>query len=120
MLLAVCWPSTSWSGAVSSGGLCALLLPILISTSAPGEEPNVTWTELSRTERPMSRMSPDPCLRPPKYGLLLYQLVAQKVDELLLSTAFEPSEFSLNPVAPAGLSTIVPAPVRGAVAWCVD
>ena len=46
-----------------------LLFPTLIWTSAPGMEPNVTWTDDSFTFLPMSRIRPVPVLVPPNTGL---------------------------------------------------
>ena len=43
--------------------------PISMATSAPGADPNVTVTELSRTWPPMSRIRPVPFFSPPSSGL---------------------------------------------------
>ena len=43
-------------------------LPTLIATSAPGADPKVTVTDLSRTGLPMSTISPLPAFSPPNTG----------------------------------------------------
>src|SRR5579875_3728328 len=93
------------------------LLPILIWTSAPGIFPKVICSELSRTGLPMSRISPVPCLRPPKYGLPSYHWVYQSVEGLpsMASGAHwlfsSPASLRLSaskPCALTGLSTATP------------
>src|SRR5713226_7395065 len=77
----------------------------MICTLAPGMAPNCTSTELRVTAWPMSRISPDPCLRPPKTGLPRYHCVSHAVARLLSMAMLALALVSSKPPALPGLST---------------